>query len=611
MSFTFARSSLASYTRCSNPTILSSFLDQTRYSSSLSAVWKGLRKERSGRRGDRAAPTTLATRRTSRSRDGDQRPSTPNRPDRVGLVLAGGRKHFKIKKALKKMEEREMDDEGGRKSRSKRFNNPEFGFGKKSLVYQLNQGDMKEKITKLVDDRRARLQGASSEGDAAATKLRAGDAWSSLEDASNSRGRVSGHNDRDRPQRSGRDQRGRPMNFGRGEQREYPQRYDREQRDRPQRFGREERTARNRRAAGDFQRDVQRAREELTGTGESGRTESFRPRDRKAEGMPTALPYTTAASQFLFGRWPVTAALREGKRKLYHLYVYENSSRQGTVDSVRALAEKRGVRVTVVPEARQQLLDSMSKGRPHNGMVLETSPLPQLPIESLGPVADGGYTVTIAHQSKEELEINGSEPFQRWDARNSHKPLILLLHEVMDPGNLGAILRTARFLGAAAVAITKQTSSPVTNTVVKAAAGAAEEMTIFSVADPASFLEKSREAGWDSYVAVAPSSSRGSRTQTSPEEVAQDDPLSQRPCIVVMGNEGEGLSRKIISQATHQVTIARQPTLVASSVDSLNVSVAAALLCDAFTKGMRSVPRNFQDVLRRDAKRAESGESLF
>lgn len=327
--------------------------------------------------------------------------------------------------------------------------------------------------------------------------------------------------------------------------------------------------------------------------------------------MPTTIPYTTAASQFLFGRWPVTAALRESKRKLYHLYVYENSTKQGPVDSVRALAEKRKIPVTVVPEARQQLLDTMSKGRPHNGLVLEASPLPQLPIEGLGPVEDDGYTVTIARQSKEDLEINGSEPFQRWATRSSHKPLVLLLHEVMDPGNLGAILRTARFLGAAAVAITKQTSSPVTTTVVKAAAGAAEEMAIFSVADPVTFLENSRDAGWDSYVAVAPSSTRGSRAQATLEDVAQDDPLREKPCILVLGNEGEGLSRKIISRGTHQVTITRQPTLVTSSVDSLNVSVAAALLCDSFTRGMRSVPQSFQEMLKKDAKKAQSGESLF
>jgi len=478
------------------------------------------------------------------------------------VALPGGRKHFKIKKALKKAQEREEEDEGGRKSRSKRFNNPEFEFGKKSLVYQLNKGDLKDRITKLVDARRARLQGITPEENPT-KKTERRDAWASL-DAASSESQLS----------SGR------------------------------------RRMRDHRRRDQASEESRRVREEL-GEDEHRQTSASRQRDRKAISLPTTIPYTTAASQFLFGRWPVTAALREGKRKLYHLYVYESSTKQGVIDGVRALAEKRGIRVTVVPEANQKLLDSMSKGRPHNGLVLEASPLPQLPIESLGPVDGSGYTVDVARQSKEDLEINGCEPFQRWNTRSGHKPLILLLHEIMDPGNLGAIMRTARFLGAAAVAITKGTSSPVTTTVVKAAAGAAEEMAIFSVADPVSFLENSRDAGWDSYVAVAPTSSRSSRTQSTLEDVVRDDPLRQKPCILVLGNEGEGLSRKIISRATHQVTISRQPTLVTSSVDSLNVSVAAALLCDAFTKGMRSVPQSFQEMLKQDAKKAESGESLF
>jgi 21S rRNA (GM2251-2'-O)-methyltransferase len=519
--------------------------------------------------------------------------------------MAGGRKHFKLKKALQKIQEREEEDEGGRKTRSKRFNDPNFSFGKKSLVYQLNKGDFKEKIGKLVDDRRARVESPEKRGGSEERDSKPGkSAWESR-DKPPSPGRGA-WDSMDKASVPGRDSR--------------PARTSWDRPDRPERRDRQDRSSSasyyqpaaegERRKPRSFSEDPRspRVRREL----EEGSEDQPRPqRSRSHEGLPSTLPYTTAASQFLFGRWPVMAALKEANRKLYNLYIYEGSNKREAMDAVRALAEKRGVKVTSIPESKQQLLDSLSKGRPHQGLVLEASPLPQLPINGLGPVADGGFTVEISHQSKEDLAINGAEPFQRWSSRSGHQPLVLLLHEVMDPGNLGAILRTARFLGAAAVAITKQTSSPITPTVVKAAAGAAEELTIFSVADPASFLETSKKAGWASYVAVAPTSSKGSRQQSTPEDIAEEDPLSEKPCILVMGNEGEGLSRRITSKANHQVTIMREASSSASSVDSLNVSVAAALLCDAFTKGARRMPSSFEDKLKEDAKKARSGPSMF
>lgn len=491
-------------------------------------------------------------------------------------MVAGGRKHFKLKKALQKIQEREEEDEGGRKTRSKRFNDPNFSFGKKSLVYQLNKGDFKKKITKLVDERKTRLDPTQRGGNSAEKPPSASrNAWDSMDRAS-----LPARESRPRAPQVRLATAGRYRSAS-GEERRKPQRWAEDPRS-------------------------PKVRRELEEEGDT------RPqRSRSSSDLPSTLPYTTAASQFLFGRWPVTAALKEANRKLYNLYIYEGSNKREATDSVRALAEKRGVPVTTVPESKQQLLDSMSKGRPHNGLVLEASPLPQLPLNGLGPVTDKGYTVDIAHQSKEDLAINGSETFQRWSPRSRHKPLVLLLHEVMDPGNLGAILRTARFLGAAAVAITKQTSSPITPTVVKAAAGAAEELTIFSVADPAAFLETSKKAGWSSYVAVAPSKN-SSRQQSTPEDIAEEDPLKEKPCILVLGNEGEGLSRRIISRASHQVTIMREASSgTLSSVDSLNVSVAAALLCDAFTKGARKMPKDFEAKLKEDAKKARSGESMF
>ncbi|KAG7145799.1 rRNA methyltransferase 1 like protein [Verticillium longisporum] len=473
-----------------------------------------------------------------------------------------------------------MDTEGGRKTRSKRFNNPEYSFGKKSLVYQLNKGDFQDKISKLVDAKRT---GSSTAADTSERQdvRREEDPWkrmsSSTDDRQQARRGASGDRRPRNPQ---------PWPARDAARSEGPRRDDsafRRMRSTSDYTPRERRSPAAGRSFGHSDVTKQRARDELREEDEDAF--SHRPAFKgRTNNFAATLAQSTAASH----------------------------NRRDANDPVRTLAQKHGVRVTVVPESEQHIMDNMSKGRPHNGLVLEVSPLPQLPLVSLGPVTEDGYTVEIAHQMKEDAEINGTEPFQAWDSRAGHKPFVLLLHEVMDPGNLGAMLRTARFLGAAAVVITKQTSSPITPTVVKAAAGAAEELAIFSVADPVAFLEGSQKAGWESYVAVAPASgsSNSARQQVTADELAEEDPLREKPCILVLGNEGEGLSRKIMSRASRQVTIQRQPA-GRSSVDSLNVSVAAALLCDAFTKGARAVPRSFQQKLKLDEKRARGGESLF
>ncbi|EEY14264.1 rRNA methyltransferase [Verticillium alfalfae VaMs.102] len=578
-----------------------------RQQSSFSAVWRGLRTERSGRR----EPGSSGRGRSSGSRSSDlpaaRRPSRPRdgggpngKVDLAASSLGGGRTHYKPKKALQKMREREeMDTEGGRKTRSKRFNNPEYSFGKKSLVYQLNKGDFQDKISKLVDAKRTGSSTAAGTSERKDVR-REEDPWkrmsSSTDDRQQARSRRGASGDR-RPRNA------QPCPARDAARSEGPRGDDgafRRMRSTSDYTPRERGSPAAGRSFGHSDVTKQRARDELRE--EDDDAFSHRPAFKgRTNNFAATLPQSTAASQFLFGRWPVAAALEGG------------AGAGCTTSYVYCRAANREERPTIpVRQRLGQESHGVRRGRPHNGLVLEVSPLPQLPLVSLGPVTEDGYTVEIAHQMREDAEINGTEPFQAWDSRAGHKPFVLLLHEVMDPGNLGAMLRTARFLGAAAVVITKQTSSPITPTVVKAAAGAAEELAIFSVADPVAFLEGSQKAGWESYVAVAPASgsSNSARQQVTADELAEEDPLREKPCILVLGNEGEGLSRKIMSRASRQVTIQRQPA-GRSSVDSLNVSVAAALLCDAFTKGARAVPRSFQQKLKLDEKRARGGESLF
>lgn len=314
--------------------------------------------------------------------------------------------------------------------------------------------------------------------------------------------------------------------------------------------------------------------------------------------MPLAIKYTTAASQFLYGRSVVQAALEQSRRTLYNLYVYGGENRVDSFanQSMIRLAKTRGIPVTVVPNDQQRLMDKMSVGRPHNGFVLETSPLPQIPVTALGrleeagsaPDGAAGFHITRGHQTREEEGINGTATFiRRPSGTRTPNPLVLLLHEILDPGNLGALLRTASYLGVDAVGITQRGSSALTPVVLKSAAGAVEEITLFSVDAPAAFLEASRCAGWAAYAAVAPPEAKLARMHgakfVSTDDVERRSPLLDKPCILVLGNEGYGLPRQIKVAADYELSIPR--VVEDSCIDSLNVSVAGALLTHAFIKG--------------------------
>jgi 21S rRNA (GM2251-2'-O)-methyltransferase len=339
--------------------------------------------------------------------------------------------------------------------------------------------------------------------------------------------------------------------------------------------------------------------------------------------MPMTIAYTTAASQFLYGRSVVKAALQQGRRQLYKLYVYggENRIDAKDNDAMMNLAKARGVPVIMVPNEDQRLMDKMSMGRPHNGFVLETSPLPQMPVQSLGRLEESpsklGFYIDVVHQTAEQKAINGENTFIPKANNSATKPFVLLLHEILDPGNLGALLRTASYMGVDAVGITSRYSSALTPVVLKSAAGAAEEVTIFTVDSPVQFLENSKAAGWRTYAAVAPPESKLLKMHANKfittENIEQANPLDQHPCVLALGNEGHGLPRQVKVAADFELSVPR--FVQGSSVDSLNVSVAAGLLCHAFAKGSAMGKHNADQAAGNRTSKRESveklGEELF
>lgn len=116
----------------------------------------------------------------------------------------------------------------------------------------------------------------------------------------------------------------------------------------------------------DRKRERSAAREALRNDPTS-RTDFVKPATQRSR-VPQSIPYTTPASDFVYGTSAVTAALQSSRRKLYRLYVYEGEKRTNPARdlSIIKLALAAGVRVSKVGEDWMSLLDKMSKGRPHN-----------------------------------------------------------------------------------------------------------------------------------------------------------------------------------------------------------------------------------------------------
>lgn len=314
--------------------------------------------------------------------------------------------------------------------------------------------------------------------------------------------------------------------------------------------------------------------------------------------VPLSVPYTTPASEFLYGTSVITAALLSSRRKLYKLYIYSGDNREVHEQDkgIRELALKRGVVVERVKGDWLRLMDKMSTGRPHNGYVLEASPLPKLPVAGFQAVEkrNGAFHVILDHQSREDEAVNGTSTNIKYEVGFPRYPFVLLLDGILDPGNLGAILRTAFFLGVDTVAISNRSSAPVSPVALKASAGASETLPLVSVSQPGNFIDKCKSNGWRIYASGAPTPGKrigiGNYFSTS----NLGSPVRNHPCLLILGGEGEGLHWNIQRKADIDVGI-DGPRIGQGKVDSLNVSVAAGLLCEAFLRkpaGRREIDIN-------------------
>lgn len=142
------------------------------------------------------------------------------------------------------------------------------------------------------------------------------------------------------------------------------------------------------------------------------------------------------------------------------------------------------------------------------------------------------------------------------------EPLIVVLDEVQDPQNLGAICRTAECAGATGVVIPERRSAEITAAAAKASAGAVDHLAVARVRNLADFLAAAKDAGCWCYGAAAVA-----------EAVDYLEPDYRGGVVLVLGAEGKGLRPRVAGACDALVALPLR-----GRIGSLNVNAAAAAL---------------------------------
>ncbi len=146
-------------------------------------------------------------------------------------------------------------------------------------------------------------------------------------------------------------------------------------------------------------------------------------------------------------------------------------------------------------------------------------------------------------------------------------PMLLALDDIQDPGNLGTIIRTADWFGITDILCSKSTVDRYNPKVIQSSMGAIYRVRIHYV-DLALELQKLKEFGAQIHGAFL-----------------EGDNIYQHqhnyPSVLVLGNEGNGISKEVEAQITKKVHI---PSFASSGSESLNVASATAILCSEFMR---------------------------
>ncbi len=234
-------------------------------------------------------------------------------------------------------------------------------------------------------------------------------------------------------------------------------------------------------------------------------------------------------SEYIVGRNPVIEHLQRGTQAIEKIWIAEGNT-HSRIQQIVTMAEKAGV---PIKHCTRRELDRLEPSVPHQGVIARVT-----------PTRYNDLSLILA-----KIE------------RSEHNALLIILDNVQDPRNLGAVLRTADAVNADAVIIPKNRAVGITAAVHKASVGASTSVSIVKVTNIAHTIDTLKNRG----IWVAGAVEKASCLYT--------DADFRVPLCLVLGSEGKGLRRLVKQKCDYLVHL---PML--GTIDSLNVSVAAGVL---------------------------------
>lgn len=234
-------------------------------------------------------------------------------------------------------------------------------------------------------------------------------------------------------------------------------------------------------------------------------------------------------SEYIVGRNPVIEHLKRGTQAVEKIWIAERNT-HSRIRHIVTMAEKAGV---PIKHCSRRELDRLEPSVPHQGVIAF--------------VSAARYDDLPSILAKIE--------------RSGHSALLIILDNIQDPRNLGAILRTADAVNADAVIIPKNRAVGITAAVHKASAGASTYLPVVTVTNIAHTIDTLKNRG----IWIAGAAENAPFLYTDADFGV--------PLCLVLGSEGKGLRRLVKQKCDYLVYL---PML--GKIDSLNVSVAAGVL---------------------------------
>jgi 23S rRNA (guanosine2251-2'-O)-methyltransferase len=227
----------------------------------------------------------------------------------------------------------------------------------------------------------------------------------------------------------------------------------------------------------------------------------------------------------------VRELLLAGRRKVREIWLLAEQDQSDVLDDIVELAEAERVPVRQVSRGK---FFAEARCEAPQGVLAKAAPLEASRLDDLATARPGG-----------------------------RPPFLVAVDGVTDPGNLGALLRSAECAGATGIVLPRHRAVHVTPTVTKAAAGAVEHLPFAIVGGlPTALQQLSKHGVW--VVGLDGGGSTG----------LWDLPAADGPIALVLGAEGAGLSRLVRQRCDEIASIP-----LGGSLGSLNVAAAAALAC--------------------------------